>query len=101
MDWTHLISALLGLVPFGVNIYLHKKKREGETLKQDSESADILSASNLECYKQLTALRKLFVQQERKLMEFELLAIRYEADNQNDNLSRDGRGDQKPDPENR
>jgi|GEM_PF-2508826 uncharacterized protein (UPF0305 family) len=86
MDWTHLISGLLGLVPLVVNLLLNKRKRKTEQVKKEVESTDILKESNDNCYKELTELRKQFVQQERKLMEFELLTIRYEAILKNDYL---------------
>jgi uncharacterized protein (UPF0305 family) len=101
MDWTHLISGIIGLIPFIVNLYLNKRKRMTDQVKEEVESTEMLKESNDKCYKELTDLRKLYVQQERKLMEFELLTIRYEAKLKNDNLpnARDVNGNEGSNPE--
>ena len=79
MDWTHLISGVLGFIPFIVNLFINKRKRQSERVKDAVESTDILKASSARCYKELTELRTMYVKQERKLMEIELLVLRYEG----------------------
>lgn len=79
MDWTNLITSLASVIATLITTaFILKRKRNAESMKAELESTDILSASNKECYEELTGLRRKFVLQEKRIMEFEFIITKLE-----------------------